>query len=282
MSNKLKSAAIIVNWREPHMTLRAAESLLSQSIALDRIIVVDNGSGDDSSMILASALEQYDRCELISLPKNLGFGGGNNAALRTLLADGVDAIWLFNNDAIADANCHEKLLRKMQRDDNIGAVGSTFSDSKNPESRHIGHYYDLKSIGAKKLYDEAKLNQKPYTWVTAASIYLRGDALRKTGVFDEAFFMYWEDADLCIRIQEAGYSLSVASDALVEHVAGTSSNNIPVQRYLWHLSSQLHLHQKHVSSGVIARIKIKSKYLIKALMDRDMKRAIALFKAILN
>ena len=114
---------------------------------------------------------------------------------------------------------------------------------------------------------------------TAASVYLRGDALRKAGIFDESFFMYWEDVDLCMRIKEAGYTLSVAQDAMVDHEAGTSSDKIPVQRYLWHLSSHLHWHQKHVSSGVAARMKIKSKYLIKAIFDRDMERAIALFKA---
>ncbi len=279
MPNKVKSAAIIVNWREPHMTLRAAESLLQQSSPLDRIMIVDNGSGDDSAEILAQSLEQYDRCTLICLPENLGFGGGNNAALRMLLSDGFDRIWLFNNDAIADKNCHEKLQQRMHSDDGIGAVGSTIYDPKKPNENNIGHYFDLKSLTAKMLYDEASLNKKPYAWVTAASVYLRGDALRKAGIFDESFFMYWEDVDLCMRIKEAGYTLSVAQDAMVEHEAGTSSDKMPVQRYLWHLSSHLHWHQKHVSTGVAAKMKIKSKYLIKAIFDRDLERAIALFKA---
>lgn len=276
------TAAIIVNWREPHMTLRAVDSLLSQSIKLDRIIVVDNGSGDDSSNILADALQQYDSCDLIELPENLGFGGGNNAALRILLDMGFDTIWLFNNDAIADKKCHEELLQTMNSDAQIGAVGSTINDSKHPDSSAIGHYFDLKSLTAKMLYDEGTLNQKPYAWVTAASLYLRGDALRKAGIFDEGFFMYWEDVDLCMRIKKAGYSLSVAQNAIVEHEAGTSSDAIPVQRYLWHLSSHLHWHQKHVSSGIMARMRIKSKYLLKAIIDRDSARAVALFKAILH
>lgn len=276
------TAAIIVNWREPHMTLRAVDSLLSQSIKLDRIIVVDNGSGDDSSNILADAVQQYDSCDLIELPENLGFGGGNNAALRILLDAGFDTIWLFNNDAIADKKCHEELLQTMNSDAQIGAVGSIINDPKHSDNNAIGHYFDLKSLTAKMLYDEGALNQKPYAWVTAASLYLRGDALRKAGIFDEGFFMYWEDVDLCMRIKEAGYSLSVAQNAIVEHEAGTSSDAIPVQRYLWHLSSHLHWHQKHVSSGIMARMRIKSKYLLKAIIDRDRARALALFKAILH
>lgn len=282
MPNKVKSAAIIVNWREPHMTLRAAESLLQQSSPLDRIMIVDNGSGDDSSEILAQSLEQYDRCELICLPENLGFGSGNNAALRTLLSDGFDRIWLFNNDAIADTYCHEHLQNKMQNDPNIGSVGSNISDSKDSENQHIGHYYDLKSLSAKKIYDEALLTQKAYSWTTAASLYLRCDVLREIGIFDEAFFMYWEDADLCIRMQKAGYQLSFAHEAKVQHRAGTSSDAIPIQRYLWHLKSQLYLHQKHISPTMAARFSIQSKYLLKALIDGDIKRAITLFKATLN
>ena len=98
-------------------------------------------------------------------------------------------------------------------------------------------------------------------------------------MFDEAFFMYWEDADLAMRIRSAGYQIAIAKSARVVHSAGTSSADIPVQRYLWHLRSQGLWLRKHHSSPAVVQILLKAKFLAKAVADLDLKRFTALVRS---
>jgi GT2 family glycosyltransferase len=86
---------------------------------------------------------------------------------------------------------------------------------------------------------EVELNANRYSWITGASMLLNVEALKEVGVFDTGYFMYWEDADLCMRLRRCGFKMAVASDAIVIHAAGTSSNHIEIKRYSWHLTSQL-------------------------------------------
>jgi len=106
--------------------------------------------------------------------------------------------------------------------------------------------------------------------------------LDNVGLFDEQFFMYWEDADLALRLRKGGYALMVSELARVSHVAGTSSQAIPVQRYLWHYESQMHWIAKHHPLPLLAKLLVSAKYVVKAGIDRDFMRMKALLRRILN
>lgn len=271
-------SVVIVNWRAPGETLAAVDSLQAQSRNLHRIYVVDNGSGDGSLEQLEAVLAEQPGVVVLANADNLGFGGGCNRALVDAVQDGSDFVWLLNNDARAAPDCLDALL-DAARGDGVGMVGSWLTDPDNPTHDHSGSWMRpwLMSCGAVRT--SADLDSHPYSWVTAASVLIRTDALVRTGFFDENFFMYWEDADLAMRIRAAGYRIAIAPGARVIHSAGTSSASIPVQRYLWHYRSQGLWLRKHHSRPAIALALLRLKFLSKAILDRDFARFAALWSA---
>ena len=272
-------SVVIVNWRAADETLAAVKDLQQQKHQVQCIYVVDNGSADGSLELLEAAFAGMSDIKLLANPKNLGFGGGCNRALEEAISDGCSFIWLLNNDARPAPDCLSALLATAARDANIGMVGSWLSDPDQPRQDHSGSWMRpwLLSCGSVQTPDD--LERHPFSWVTAASALIRAETLAKIGLFDEEFFMYWEDADLAMRIRYAGYQIAIARNALVVHRAGTSSADIPVQRYLWHLRSQGLWLNKHHPSPAVATFLLKAKFLAKALMDRDLERFKGLLKS---
>lgn len=274
-------SVVIVNWRAPDLTLAAIESLRTQTHNLHRIYIVDNGSADGSIERFEEALTGVGDVEVLANPDNRGFGAGCNRALRHALGDGCDFVWLLNNDARPEPDCLSALVTTAAGNPDIGMVGSWMRDPDQPAHDHSGSWMRPWLLNCGSVRTTADLEQHPYSWVTAASVLIRAEALASSGQFDESFFMYWEDADLAMRIRSAGYRIAIAEDARVIHQAGTSSASIPTQRYLWHLRSQSLWLSKHHSCPTMAGYLLRAKFLVKALMDKDLTRFKALFKSMI-
>lgn len=272
-------AVVLVNWRAAAMTLEAVERCFAQTRPPEQVFIVENGSGDGSAATLAQGLARYgDRATLIVNPDNRGFGGGCNPAIEAALLAGFRYVWLLNNDAEPDPGCLAALLRAAAgHAEPVGAVGSFLLDPAGEHAPHFGSWMDPMTLACGAVAAAADL-ARPYAWCTAASLLLDARALRDVGGFDTGFFMYWEDADLNLRLRKAGHAVLCAADARVSHHAGTSSAAIPVQRYLWHFDSQRRFLAKHHSRPRRARAVLRAKYLLKALIDRDMKRFAALYR----
>lgn len=270
-------AVVLVNWRAADMTLRAIERVFHQTYRPDHVYVVDNGSGDDSIERLRDGLSGYrGSATLIANSQNKGFGGGCNPAIAAALSAGHAYIWLLNNDAEPEAECLAGLLSvATNASSRVGAVGSLLID---PSGRHAPHFGSWMRPGLLTCGSVDKPNDldQSYSWCTAASLLLDADALTQVGGFDERFFMYWEDADLNLRLRDAGYAILCAPNARVMHDAGTSSAAIPVQRYMWHLASQSLFLRKHHDHPKIATMWLRCKFLLKAAYDRDAKRFISI------
>lgn len=271
-------AVILVNWRTPDMTLRAVESVFLQSRPPEHVFVVDNGSGDGSVEVLREALGlMLERTTLVVNSDNRGFGGGCNPAITAALAAGYRYVWLLNSDAVPESTCLAALVRTAQAADQpLGAVGSLLVDTTGLHKPHYGSWMRPGALTCGNVEQPDDLNHG-FAWCTAASLLLDCTAISVVGGFDEGFFMYWEDADLNMRLRNAGFALLCAPDARVTHDAGTSSADIPVQRYLWHFDSQRRFLTKHHKLPAIARTLLRCKFLLKALYDRDTSR----FRAIL-
>lgn len=275
-------SVVIVNWRAPDATLAAVKSVRVQTNPPHRIYVVDNGSADGSLNRLETAFAGMSDVELLANRDNLGFGGGCNRALEVALGDGCTFIWLLNNDACPAADCLEALLVTATKDANIGMVGSWLTDPDRPSNDHSGSWMRAWLLSCASVRTSGDIDRHPFSWVTAASALIRTDALAAIGLFDESFFMYWEDADLAMRIREGGYRIAIAKDAYVVHRAGTSSDGIPVQRYLWHLQSQSLWLRKHHSAPFISQLLLKAKFLAKALLDKDLERFQAIILSVIH
>lgn len=277
---RARTAAVVLNWRAPVMSLEAVRRAFDQTLPPDHIYVVDNASGDESPDVLRRGLLPYgDSVTLLVNDRNLGFGGGCNTALRAILAEKFDYAWLLNNDASPEPSCLATLVDVANATADIGAVGSLMIDPGAPDTNHFGSWLHPLLLTTHHLRTEEDLIRHPFAWLTAASMLIAMPALRAVGLFDERYFMYWEDADLSMRLRKAGYSLRIAPGARVVHVAGTSSRNIASQRYLWHLESQQRFIGSHHRFARAISLWLRMKYLIVAAKDRDFKRMAAILQS---
>lgn len=271
---------VIVNWRASAITLEAVAQVLAQTVSPTRVFVVDNGSGDGSADTLRAAPPFRDgHATLIESPHNLGFGGGCNLALREIAATALDFAWLLNNDAMPAPDCLAQLLSAAaSAPAPVGLVGSLLVDPQGEVEPHFGSWMKPLTLACGAIVPGTPDTHR-YSWMTAASLLIAGPALKAVGGFDECFFMYWEDADLNLRIRKAGFSISSAPKALVEHHAGTSSSADTVRRYMWHFTSQDRFIAKHLARPQLARLRLRVKFLLKAAFNRDWKRLNALTRA---
>ncbi|WP_210546268.1 glycosyltransferase family 2 protein [Rhodoferax sp. PAMC 29310] len=274
---QVRVAAVLVNWRQPELTVEAVQALARQTLRCVKVIVVDNGSGDGSAELLKASLPD---ALVVCNEKNAGFGVGCNSGIERALAEGVDYVWLVNNDAKLHEQCLEFLLACAQADLKVGAVGARICDPNRVVVDHAGTVMHPLTFTCRYTMLEVEVNEATYAWLTGASILLSVPAVRQVGLFDSEFFMYWEDADLCHRIRQAGFRLAIAPEAIVFHVAGTSSNEMRVTRFSWHLESQIRWIRKNYSLPLYGVFLVYVRHLVKSIISRDLERFFMTLKSL--
>lgn len=214
-------SAMIVNYRSHMHTLLCIKSLqLQQGVRLE-IIVVDNCSGDESVIEIRRA---YPEIKLIENANNDGFAKANNIAAAHAKGDYLlvvnPDIQLFQNDAIK--NMVDYLLSHP-------AVGVLSPDVIEPrKNRHVlpKRKYPLQDV----LKATIGLNDLPgnYAWVLGACMLFPAAVYRKIHGFSEAYFLYGEDTDICLRLRKAGYVVDWISSVKAEHWSGASEQGSPI------------------------------------------------------
>ncbi len=214
---------LLLNWNNWKDTNECLASL--QGLAYDdwQVLVLDNGSTDDS---VARIRERFPEVEIMELGTNLGFATGNNAGIRRALQRGAMYVWLLNNDTTVDPKALRSMVEKAEADSKIGAVGSAIYYTAEPERVQTwgGGYVDF-WLGRHRHFLRPVADEK-IQYLTGASLLLRRAALESAGLLDEGFFLYWEDADICFRIRQSGWRLAVAEGSKVWHKEhGTAAKN---------------------------------------------------------
>jgi GT2 family glycosyltransferase len=202
--------AVVVNWNGFDETRRCIESLRRVDYRQLRIIVVDNGSTDGSAERLEA---EFTEAKLVGSKRNRGFAGGANLGIRDALDAGADYAWLLNNDAEVGERTLEALLAAAERDPRVGIVGV--------EACRVSRWTAVAGPGDRLDY------------VAGACMLIRRTVLEEVGLFDETYFFYYEDADLCLRARRAGWKLAVAPDARIQHRGGVSVNRGSSGRSDW-------------------------------------------------
>ena len=220
---------IILNWNRPALTINCLHRVEGLDYPDHHTLVVDNGSSDDS---VAQISGVFPGVEIIQVPTNLGFGAGNNRGVRLALERGTEYVWLLNNDTHVFPETLTRLLAKAQEDSTCGAVGSVLLYSLDPEHVQAWGGGSINFLTGSARHFKRPSPLGPTAFLTAASLLVRADAIKAVNFFDDKFFLYWEDADLCYRIRKAGYRLVVAPEAKLLHLeSATLTMNSPLQLY---------------------------------------------------
>ncbi len=219
-------SVIIVNHNGEEHLRRCLESLRGQGPEIE-VLVVDNASSDSS---LAMVREVFPEVRVLEQDRNLGFGAANN--LAAVEARG-ECLLLLNADAWLETGALQRLHQRLQRENRLalvapalfypdgrrqfvwsperGVAGEALQRLRNPfEKRNWAHGAVMRT--ASRLVGRL--------WFTAACVLVRSDAFAAVGGFDERFFMYFEDVDLCVRLEKAGWGLAQEPDAVVHHAGG--------------------------------------------------------------
>lgn len=213
-------AVVVLNWDGLQLTRACLQSVFEQTWSEREIHVVDNGSANDEANALRS--EYGDRIRLHALPRNEGFAGGCNTALRVILAEGRCAfVALLNNDAVAAPAWLSELVSTVEADARVGAAASRMRLYGRPE------LLDSAGVWLLSNGDSAPRGRlQPATdWEAAddllsacgGALLMRCAMLRVIGTFREDFFANFEDEDLMLRAVMAGYRIRYAPRAEVRH-----------------------------------------------------------------
>lgn len=212
---------IVLNWNGGEVTRRCVEQVRRQDRRASDLLLVDNGSTDGSlEQLVGVGLRRH---ELLALPANLGFTGGMNAGLKVARDRSYEYVWLLNNDAFPEPDCLDRLVDVMEANPRAGIASPHVSEVEGDAQLLLSRIsWDQMRIDP--VVPDAGLSVLPTdVWFMGAALLLRGDCLREIGGFDERFFAYLEDADLCLRCQRAGWDVRYVADARCAHVGGSSS-----------------------------------------------------------
>jgi GT2 family glycosyltransferase len=218
-----KVAIIIVNWNGKADTLACLESLRADRHTNKHIVVVDNGSADDS---VAAIRERHPELTLVEAGKNLGFTGGNNLGIRQALAAGCNYVYLLNNDTTVEPGALAELVATAEAQPRYGALTPVIYYYDRPnEVWFCGSKLDLQ--GGVAVHDNSSVPARTdplveIPWASGCAMLIPADVIRRLEGFDDRFFLNWEDVDLSLRIRRAGYRIGLVPSARIFHKVGRS------------------------------------------------------------
>lgn len=231
---------VLLNWRTAEMTLKAVDAAdrAMEGIA-GGIVVVDNDSGDGSFERMSEALRGRPRIRVVQSGWNGGFGAGNNVGIKLGLEGGQrpDFVYILNSDAFPAPDAIRLLLDYLQAHPKVGIVGSYIHG---PEGEPHTTCFRFPSVasefeGAARTGPISRIFRNrivaigvpeasgPVDWLAGASMMLREEVIRTVGIFDETFFLYFEETDLCRRAAEAGWPTHFVRESRVEHIGSVST-----------------------------------------------------------
>jgi GT2 family glycosyltransferase len=221
---KSKVAIIILNWNGKNDTIECLKSLGQITYSNYEIVVVDNGSTDESVKYVKSI---FPHISLIENIKNLGFAAGNNAGIRHALMHHPDFVLVLNNDTVVDTHFLNELVKVAESDPVIGAVQPKLIRQDDPS---IVDSYGIRLACNGDVRDDkagetdnqnVRMPYQVFGACAAAALYKR-TVLEATGLFDDDFFLVHNDTDLSWRIRLAGYKICLVPSAVVFHKRGIS------------------------------------------------------------
>lgn len=240
-------AIVTLNWNRPDDTLEFLASVTTQTYPHTTIIVVDNGSTDDSVVRIN---QTFPNVTMLCNLDNQGFAKGANRGIRYAMEAGADYVFLVNNDTILSPDTLEHLLAHVA-DDVAITTPIIYYASKPDKVWSLGgkcHSLTLEKTGdsAKTLARVEKATTLERDYVVGCAILLSRFMIEKIGLFDEQFFMYYEDMDLSLRIRRAGLRILLVPAAKMWHKVSASSggSNSPAERY-WMARSSVLFFRKH-------------------------------------
>ena len=218
-------AVVVLNYNGKDVTLQTLESLVQLEYPARELVVVDNGSTDDSFAAVEAAFPQVVQ---LRVEENRGISWGLDYGLSWALERGFDYVLACNNDIEAEPGMLDELVRIMEADPSLGAVG--------PKTYYYWDRERLWSAGGILRFKESVTRERgmgeidrgqydhdqEVDYVNGCAILMRREALEKAGLWDPAYYLGVEDADWCVRAKQCGFRCYYAHRARLWHMVSAS------------------------------------------------------------
>ena len=229
---------IIVNYNTKELTKNCLKSVFekTQDVSFE-VFVVDNNSNDSSCKMIE---QEFPQVKLIKNNENKGFGAANNLAIRE---SNAKYLFLLNSDTILLNNVVKIFFEFMEQAEsqNVSCCGGNLYDEKLNYSYYYSVFPAIEQVFFKRFYldkffknyyqkrfalggYEESASVKEVDSVSGADMFLRKSVLDEVGLFDEDFFLYYEETELSWRMNKSGYKSVIVPDARVIHLAGASES----------------------------------------------------------
>ncbi len=241
---------VIVNWNGARWLKDCLRSLEAQTYPRFEVIVVDNASTDDSLTLLA---DHFPWVRVIRSTQNLGFAGGNNLALHHYAGE---YLVLLNNDTVVAPDYLERFLRIFLERKEVGIAQSKLIRLEDPDKLDTcGSWWTrstlLYNFGHGKEANLERYNQ-PLRMFSGkgASLMIRREVIDQVGLFDNAFWCYYEEVDFCHRAGLAGWQVWYWPAAICWHAGGQTAGSFPSSLTIYHdLKNRFRSYLKNFSFG---------------------------------
>ena len=283
-------SVIILNYNGKKFVQPLFESLFKSTYTAVEWIMVDNASSDDSADYTE---RHYPGVKLIRSNKNLGYTGGNNLGIRA--AQGKYIV-LLNNDVEVAPDWLDHLVREAENDVRVGALQPKLQSILNrgffEYAGASGGFIDKWGFAflRGRMFDTIEFDRGQYDdvreifWASGAALFLRRSALEEVGNLDEAFFMHYEEIDLCWRLHLSGYKVKVIPQSKVLHYVSASLPAANFMKLYWNHRNSLILLIKNLSARrffatLLQRYLLDGIAGIHSLIRLEPKRIFAILKA---
>ncbi|MBD3248360.1 glycosyltransferase [Candidatus Falkowbacteria bacterium] len=234
--DKKKISFIIVNFNSGNYTKKCVESIY-RNLPSDEfeVIVADNDSSDDSTKNLYSF---KDKIKLLINDDNHGFARANNRAASKASAE---YLFFLNSDTVIKHFDIKELITKLNKSD-VGIVAPKLVLADGSEQAYAyGEFLDLKNL----LLKRGEREGKKIEWLSGAAIAISRENFDKVNGFDEDFFMYFEDMDLCKRLADIGLGAERLENSTILHYGGASLDDGKKRKELYYNSQDLYIKKHH-------------------------------------
>jgi N-acetylglucosaminyl-diphospho-decaprenol L-rhamnosyltransferase len=235
---------IIVSYNTGDVIAACLNSLLSDRKYSTEIFVVDNASSDESVELIKN---NYPSVNLITNTENRGFAAANNQALQLCRGNYV---FFLNPDTIVKSGSIERAVEFMETHPQIGLAGTKIVDQKGFIRETVAYQYPGQR------YERTFPELIGFiASVSGASMFSLLSVIKKIGGFDEDYFLYGEEEDLCLRIRKLGFEIGYIENAVIVHLKGYSERQSTMEE-VWKIrvASEYLFYKKHYSQRVVKRI----------------------------
>jgi GT2 family glycosyltransferase len=261
-STRVALSVVVLNWNAAHYLRAALSSLVGQNWKHNiEVIVVDNASKLDDSVDIVRG--EYSQVRLLALEKNIGFAAGNNAALPYARGD---YLLFLNPDTVTHEGALDILIDWMDAHPQAGACGPKLLNDDGTLQKSCRAFPSFGAGLFRSSFLGRMFPNNPWTrsylmldfshdraaqvdWLSGAALLVRRTTIEKIGKWDEDFFMYCEDVDLCYRLKEGNWQRWYVPDAVISHRIGGSSDWLRGVTIRRHHSAMLRYYIKHHGHG---------------------------------